>query len=54
MYRFKLPIRKAKFCGVPSRAIVKIGCAVRKKRLRNTALLSKMKLNTANYKRAIE
>jgi hypothetical protein len=28
---------KAKFCGMPSRAILKAGCAVGEKRMRNTA-----------------
>jgi hypothetical protein len=37
-YCFVPPFRKAKFCGVPSRAIVKVGCAVGRKRLRNTGL----------------
>jgi predicted RNase H-like nuclease len=36
---FVTPLRKAKFCGVPSEAIVRVGCAVDKKRLRYTALL---------------
>jgi hypothetical protein len=35
-YCFVTPFRKAKFCGVPSRAIVKVWCAVGVKRLRNT------------------
>jgi hypothetical protein len=30
--------RKAKFCGVPSRAIVKVVCAVGNKQLRNTVI----------------
>jgi hypothetical protein len=37
-YCFASPFRKAKFCGVPSRANVKVGCAVGKRKLRNTAL----------------
>jgi hypothetical protein len=28
---FAPPFRKAKFCGVPSRAIAKVGCAMDKK-----------------------
>jgi hypothetical protein len=32
MYCFVLPFCKAKFCGVPSEAIVKVGCAVGKKK----------------------
>jgi hypothetical protein len=32
------PFRKAKFCDVPSRVIVKVGCAVDLEMLRNTAL----------------
>jgi hypothetical protein len=38
MYRLVPPLYKKKFCGVPSRAIVKVGCAVGKERLWNTAL----------------
>jgi hypothetical protein len=33
MYCYVAPLRKAKFCGVPSRPIVKFGCAVRKKQI---------------------
>jgi hypothetical protein len=35
-YCFVTPFCKAKFCGVPSRSIVNGGCAVGKKRFRNT------------------
>jgi hypothetical protein len=38
-YCFLAPLPKAKFCGVSSRAIVKIESAVRSKRLRNTVLV---------------
>jgi hypothetical protein len=37
-YCFVPPFRKAIFCGVPSRAIVKAGGAVGKRRYRNTVL----------------
>jgi hypothetical protein len=37
-YCFVPSFRKAKSCGVPSRAIVKVGCAVGKKRSRDTGL----------------
>jgi hypothetical protein len=37
-YRSVPPSRKAKFCGVPSGAIVKVWCAVGEKRLQNTGL----------------
>jgi hypothetical protein len=40
MYCFVPPFRNAKFCGVLSRAIAKVGCAVGKERLRNTDLLN--------------
>jgi hypothetical protein len=32
------PFCKAKFCGVPSGAVVKVGCAMGKERLWNTVL----------------
>jgi hypothetical protein len=34
------PFYEAKFCGVPSRAIANVGCAVGKERLRNTSLFN--------------
>jgi hypothetical protein len=36
------PFSKAKFCGVPSRDIVKVGCAGGRKRSRNTAPTNKL------------
>jgi hypothetical protein len=38
MYSFLPPSHEAKFCGVPSCVFDKLGCAVGKKRLRNTDL----------------
>jgi hypothetical protein len=32
MYRFVLPFREAKFCGVPSCVFDKLGCAVGEKK----------------------
>jgi hypothetical protein len=38
MYSFAPPFREAKFCGVPSCAFDKLGCASGEERLRNTVL----------------
>jgi hypothetical protein len=48
MYIFVPPFREAKFCGVPSRVVNKLGCAAGEKRLRNTGLES---YNSANQMR---
>jgi hypothetical protein len=39
MCSFVPPFREAKFCGVPSCAFDKLGCAAGEKRLRNTVLV---------------